>query len=300
MNKHSPRFPVEMMSKALGVSRGGYYKWLKKNAQDSTLAASDQCLNKEIKAVFEHSKSTYGSPRVYQKLQTLAVGLRVSKSTVARRMKALGLAARNRKRKYVVTTQSDHPYAASPNLLDRQFGVEQINQVWVSDITYIATDQGWRYLTIILDLGDRSVVSWALSTTLHAQSSVIKAFKEAVEKRNISKNSGLMFHSDRGVQYACEDFRSLLNQYKVTQSMSRKGNCWDNAVTESFFHTLKGHVVHGSVFSTRKEANAVLFDYIEIYYNRVRRHSANGWLSPEAFEQKYIKSLEGLVVHDTV
>ena len=239
MNKHSPRFPVEMMSKALGVSRGGYYKWLKKNAQDSTLAASDQCLNKEIKAVFEHSKSTYGSPRVYQKLQTLADGLSVSKSTVARRMKALGLAARNRKRKYVVTTQSDHPYAASPNLLDRQFGVEQINQVWVSDITYIATDQGWRYLTIILDLGDRSVVSWALSTTLHAQSSVIKAFKEAVEKRNISKNSGLMFHSDRGVQYACEDFRSLLNQYKVTQSMSRKGNCWDNAVAESFFKTIK-------------------------------------------------------------
>jgi transposase InsO family protein len=287
MNKHSPRFPVEMMSKALGVSRGGYYKWLKKNAQDSTLAASDQCLNKEIKAVFEHSKSTYGSPRVYQKLQTLADGLSVSKSTVARRMKALGLAARNRKRKYVVTTQSDHPYAASPNLLDRQFGVEQINQVWVSDITYIATDQGWRYLTIILDLGDRSVVSWALSTTLHAQSSVIKAFKEAVEKRNISKNSGLMFHSDRGVQYACEDFRSLLNQYKVTQSMSRKGNCWDNAVAESFFKTIKTEELDQHQLIKAEQLFSLIFKYIDGWYNTQRIHSAlNGKTPWEVFYEK--------------
>lgn len=287
MNKHSPRFPVEMMSKALGVSRGGYYKWLKKNAQDSTLAASDQCLNKEIKAVFEHSKSTYGSPRVYQKLQTLADGLSVSKSTVARRMKALGLAARNRKRKYVVTTQSDHPYAASPNLLDRQFGVEQINQVWVSDITYITTDQGWRYLTIILDLGDRSVVSWALSTTLHAQSSVIKAFKEAVEKRNISKNSGLMFHSDRGVQYACEDFRSLLNQYKVTQSMSRKGNCWDNAVAESFFKTIKTEELDQHQLIKAEQLFSLIFKYIDGWYNTQRIHSAlNGKTPWEVFYEK--------------
>ena len=287
MNKHSPRFPVEMMSKALGVSRGGYYKWLKKNAQDSTLAASDQCLNKEIKAVFEHSKSTYGSPRVYQKLQTLADGLSVSKSTVARRMKALGLAARNRKRKYVVTTQSDHPYAASPNLLDRQFGVEQINQVWVSDITYIATDQGWRYLTIILDLGDRSVVSWALSNTLHAQSSVIKAFKEAVEKRNISKNSGLMFHSDRGVQYACEDFRSLLNQYKVTQSMSRKGNCWDNAVAESFFKTIKTEELDQHLLIKAEQLFSLIFKYIDGWYNTQRIHSAlNGKTPWEVFYEK--------------
>ena len=287
MNKHSPRFPVEMMSRALGVSRGGYYKWLKKNAQDSTLAASDQCLNKEIKAVFEHSKSTYGSPRVYQKLQTLADGLSVSKSTVARRMKALGLAARNRKRKYVVTTQSDHPYAASPNLLDRQFGVEQINQVWVSDITYIATDQGWRYLTIILDLGDRSVVSWALSNTLHAQSSVIKAFKEAVEKRNISKNSGLMFHSDRGVQYACEDFRSLLNQYKVTQSMSRKGNCWDNAVAESFFKTIKTEELDQHQLIKAEQLFSLIFKYIDGWYNTQRIHSAlNGKTPWEVFYEK--------------
>lgn len=287
MNKHSPRFPVEMMSKALGVSRGGYYKWLKKNVQDSTLAASDQCLNKEIKAVFEHSKSTYGSPRVHQKLQTLAVGLSVSKSTVARRMKALGLAARNRKRKYVVTTQSDHPYAASPNLLDRQFGVEQINQVWVSDITYIATDQGWRYLTIILDLGDRSVVSWALSTTLHAQSSVIKAFKEAVEKRNISKNSGLMFHSDRGVQYACEDFRSLLNQYKVTQSMSRKGNCWDNAVAESFFKTIKTEELDQHPLIKAEQLFSLIFKYIDGWYNTQRIHSAlNGKTPWQVFYEK--------------
>lgn len=287
MNKHSPRFPVEMMSKALGVSRGGYYKWLKKNAQDTTLASSAQCLNKEIKAVFEQSKSTYGSPRVYQKLQALAGSLSVSKSTVARRMKALGLAARNRKRKYVVTTQSDHPYAASPNLLDRQFCVEQINQVWVSDITYIATDQGWRYLTIILDLGDRSVVSWALSDSLHAQPSVIKAFKEAVEKRNISMNSGLMFHSDRGVQYACEDFRSLLNQYKVTQSMSRKGNCWDNAVAESFFKTIKTEELDRHPKIKAERLFSLVFKYIDGWYNTLRIHSAlNGKTPWEVFYEK--------------
>ena len=287
MNKHSARFPVEMMSKALGVSRSGYYKWLKKKDQDSTLATSDQCLNKEIKAVFEHSKSTYGSPRVYQKLQNLTGGLSVSKSTVARRMKALGLTARSRKRKYVVTTQSDHPYAASPNLLDRQFGVEQINQVWVSDITYIETDQGWRYLTIILDLGDRSIVSWALSTTLHAQSSVIKAFKEAVEKRNISKNSGLMFHSDRGVQYACEDFRSLLNHYKVTQSMSRKGNCWDNAVAESFFKTIKTEELYQHPLIKAEQLFSLIFKYIDGWYNTQRIHSAlNGKTPWEVFYEK--------------
>ena len=287
MKRHSPRFPVEMMSKALGISRGGYYKWLRKEAQRSTLTAPDQSLNREIKAVFENSKSTYGSPRVCQKLQTLVGGLNVSKSTVARRMKALGLSARKCKRKYVVTTQSDHQYAASPNLLDRQFTVEHLNKVWVSDITYIATDQGWRYLTVILDLGDRAVVSWALSKTLHAQHSVIKAFKEAVEKRSISKNSGLMFHSDRGVQYACEEFRALLAQYNLTQSMSRKGNCWDNAVAESFFKTIKTEELDRHPLIKADQLFSLIFKYIDGWYNTQRIHSAlNGKTPWEVFYEK--------------
>jgi transposase InsO family protein len=276
-----------MMSKALGVSRGGYYKWLRKEAQRPRLAAPDQSLNREIKAVFENSKSTYGSPRVCQKLQTMVGDLSVSKSTVARRMKALGLAARKRKRKYVVTTQSDHQYVASSNLLNRQFTVEQVNKVWVSDITYIATDQGWRYLTVILDLGDRAVVSWALSETLHAQHTVIKTFNEAVEKRNISRNSGLMFHSDRGVQYACEEFRDLLGKYNVNQSMSRKGNCWDNAVAESFFKTIKTEELDRHPLIKAKLLFSLVFRYIDGWYNTQRIHSAlNGKTPWEVFYEK--------------
>jgi transposase InsO family protein len=195
------------------------------------------------------------------------------------------------------TTDSNHRLPTAPNLLERQFTVIQPNKVWTTDITYIRTKQGWLYLCVMLDLFSRRIVGWQTSHRIDRQL-VCDTFNYAMARQGYP--TGVMVHSDQGSQYCSRDFRALLLTNDCIQSMSRRGNCWDNAVTESFFHTLKGHVVHGSVFATRKEANAVLFDYIEIYYNRVRRHSANGWLSPEAFEKKYFKNLEGFVVHDTV
>lgn len=282
MKEYSFRFPVEMMSRALGVSRGGYYKWLKFSYLKDVHAGLDQ----HIKVIFEKSRRTYGSPRVSAQLKASYREKRVSPATVARRMQVMGLVARP-KRKYVNTTDSDHGLIASPNLLDRQFNVEQVNKVWVSDITYIATNKGWRYLTVILDLGDRSVVSWALSETMHSECTVIKAFLEAIKNRGISTESGLMFHSDRGVQYVCSDFRTILDEYKVVQSMSRKGNCWDNAVAESFFKTIKTEELYRYKVINANDLNTLIFRYIEGWYNTQRIHSAlNGKTPWEAFYEK--------------
>ena len=181
----------------------------------------------------------------------------------------------------------------APNLLDRQFTVLKPNIVWTTDITYIRTQQGWLYLCVILDLFSRRIIGWQTSIRMDRQL-VCDAFNYAMARQGYPR--GVMVHSDQGSQYCSRDFRALLLMNHSTQSMSRRGNCWDNAVTESFFHTLKGHIVNGSIFSTRKEANNILFEYIEVYYNRIRRHSANGWISPEAFEQNYLRNLEGMTV----
>ena len=284
MKEYSSRFPVEMMSRVLGVSRGGYYKWLK----FSHLNDGHTELDKQIKTVFEKSRRTYGSPRVMEQLKVSFTEKSVSKATVARRMQILGLMARP-KQKYVHTTDSSHGLAESPNLLDRNFDVDQVNKVWVSDITYIPTNRGWRYLTAILDLGDRSVVAWALSETMHAECTVIKAFLLAVENRGIGTNSGLMFHSDRGVQYVCDDFRTILAEYNVVQSMSRKGNCWDNAPTESWFNSFKNERVHGVRYATHADMKAASFEYIEVFYNRKRQHSTLGYRSPIQFLENWIR-----------
>lgn len=285
MKEYLSRFPVEMMSRVLGVSRGGYYKWLK----FSYLKDSPSELDKQIKTVFEKSRRTYGSPRVLEQLKMSFTEKSVSKATVARRMQSLGLMARP-KQKYVHTTDSSHGLAESPNLLDRNFDVDQVNKVWVSDITYIPTNRGWRYLTVILDLGDRSVVSWALSATMHAEDTVIKAFWAAVKNRSIHAESGLMFHSDRGVQYVCNDFRNILAEYKVVQSMSRKGNCWDNAVAESFFKTIKTEELYRYKLINADNLYTLVFKYIDGWYNTQRIHSAlNGKTPWEAFIEKTLK-----------
>ena len=285
MKQHTNRFSVEMMSKALGVSRSGYYKWLKTNqVKESRLK-----LDEGIKAVFKDSKCRYGSPRVCEQLNKKCTDKGVSASTVARRMYVLGLVARP-KRKYVHTTDSGHDLSVSPNLLDRNFEVEEVNTVWVSDITYILTDEGWRYLTVILDLADRAVVGWVLSQTMHAHCTVVPAFKQAVERRRVRPHSGLMFHSDRGVQYACEDFRAILADYGITQSMSRKGNCWDNAVAESFFKTIKTEELNRFKLIEANQLNSLIFKYIEGWYNTQRIHSAlNGMCPWEAFYEKTSK-----------
>jgi len=282
MRQYSSRYPVELMSRVLGVSRSGYYKWVKNNA----LVDRRSGLDKQIEQVFELSKGTYGSPRVALQLNKVASENKVSVATVARRMHVLGLAARV-KRKYVHTTDSKHNLRVSPNLLDRNFDVKQVNTVWVSDLTYIPTDKGWRYLTVIMDLADRAVVGWTMSQTMYAQDTVIAALKQAIYRRSIQPNCGLMFHSDRGVQYACDEFRAILSHYAITQSMSRKGNCWDNAVAESFFKTIKTEELNNHQLIQADRINSLIFKYIEGWYNTQRIHSALNGKSPwEAFYEK--------------
>lgn len=285
MKKNTHRFPVEMMSKALGVSRSGYYKWLKIIIIGSIHAELDE----EIRKEFENSKGTYGSPRICSKLSPTVMEKGVSRSTVARRMKAMKLVARPR-RKYVVTTDSKHDFRISDNLLDRKFNCEEVNKVWVGDITYIRTDKGWRYLTTVIDLADRSVVGWALSDTMHAQHTSVEALKKALKSRYIGKISGLMFHSDRGIQYACDEFRYLLEEYQIVQSMSGKGNCWDNAVAESFFKTIKTEELDQYATINAERLYSLVFRYIEGWYNTLRIHSALKWKTPsEIFNEKRLK-----------
>ena len=267
-----------MMSKVLKVSTSGYYKW-KRNHKVNEKKYTD--IDKQIKKVFNSSTETYGSPRIAQ-----ALGFIVSKNTIARRMSALKLFARP-KRKYVVTTDSNHGFKIAPNLLDRNFKVDQPNRVWVSDITYIRANNHWMYLTVILDLADRMIVGWALSRTMTAHQTVMTAFQNAVNNRKLPKDSKLLFHSDRGVQYACKEFRSLLTEYGSIQSMSRKANCWDNAVAESFFKTLKIECTNRYIFINEKVLNTVLFRYIDGWYNTVRIHSSLGGKSPlQMFKSK--------------
>lgn len=241
----------------------------------------------DLKAVYWQHHARLGAPSLVHDMHDLSYS--ISERTVGRMLRKLGLRSKIA-RKHKHTTDSNHRLPVAPNLLDRQFTVTQPNNVWTTDITYIRTKQGWLYLCVMLDLFSRRIVGWQTSSRIDRQL-VCDAFNYAMARQGYPTN--VMIHSDQGSQYCSRDFRALLLRNTCIQSMSRKGNCWDNAVTESFFHTLKGHVVHDSVFSTRKEANSVLFEYIEIYYNRIRRHSANGWLSPEAFEQNYLKSLEG-------
>ena len=267
----------------LGVSPSGYYAW--RHRQVKT-----QQKYHDLKTVYWQHHARLGAPSLVYDMRD--IGYKLSARTVGRMLQTLGLRSKVC-RKYRYTTDSNHRLPVAPNLLDRQFNVSQPNKVWTTDITYIRTKAGWLYLCVMLDLFSRRIVGWQTSHRIDRQL-VCEALTAAMARQGYPV--GVMVHSDQGSQYCSRDFRIVLRDNHAIQSMSRRGNCWDNAVTESFFHTLKGHVVHGSLFATRKEVNSVLFEYIEIYYNRIRRHSANGWLSPEAFEQKYFKNLEGTAV----
>ncbi|MFN7327014.1 MAG: IS3 family transposase [Chitinophagales bacterium] len=284
MKRNERKYPVEMMSRSLGVSRSGYYKWLNKSHIDKQFR-----LDEQIKQLFLESKCRYGSPRITTMLHRTAPTVSVSRSSIARRMRKLGVYAR-KSRKYTHTTDSKHNLKISPNLLDRQFNVQDLNKVWVSDITYIGTTKGWVYLTVVLDLADRAIVGWSLSETLHAEPTVIEALKMALVKRRITRNSGLMFHSDRGIQYACQDFRAVLKRFGIEQSMSRKGNCWDNAVAESFFKTIKTEELDRYKQIDAKEIKSLVFKYIEGWYNTNRIHGSLDGKTPwEAFYEKSTK-----------
>jgi putative transposase len=267
-------FTIERMCKVLDVSKSAYYSW--KHNKGLKHVKHHVLLLEEIKNVFKESYSVYGSPRITQSL--LSKGIQVSKATVARVMSKNNIHSKVRK-KFKVTTDSNHKYDASPNVLDRNFNPQELNQVWVSDITYLRVGNSWCYLTIIMDLADRMVIAWNLSNNMTTSDTIIKTWNKALEVRKIVKP--LIFHSDRGVQYACGDFREALGKSKfITQSMSRKGNCWDNAVAESFFKTLKSEFVNHYSFFNYDQAYRLIFQYLEGWYNTRRKHSSLNYLSP--------------------
>lgn len=275
MKEHDHIFPIGKMSEVLQVSRSGYYRWLKSGPSKRTVENRE--LSEQIRGIHARSRQTYGSPRITAELN--ARNINVSRPRVARLMKEAGIRS-NVTRKYrVCTTDSKHGFLIAPNLLDRDFKVGEIGKVWVSDITYIPTVQGWLYLTTVIDLGDRKVIGWALSTNMTAKDTSVAAWRMAVVNRPIT--SKLIFHSDRGVQYACTEFTDILKAYTtVERSMSRKGNCWDNAVAESFFKSMKSEWTKWYRYQTFKQAELSVFEYIETWYNVHRRHSALNYMTP--------------------
>jgi len=260
------------MCSTLCVSKSAYYEWRKIEPNKKKINS----LAEEVFKVFRASKSTYGSPRICEELKE--AGIDVSKSTIARIMNRLDIQARPR-RKFVHTTDSKHDHKVFDNILNRMFDSQQVNQKWVSDITYILTDQGWVYLTVILDLADRMIVSWSISKDMTARNTTVACLLKALKRRRIDKE--MIFHSDRGVQYCCTEFRKILESKAcIKQSMSRKGNCWDNAPAESFFKTLKVEWTSKFQYKDIEEAHRSIFDYIERWYNTKRKHSSLGYMAP--------------------
>jgi transposase InsO family protein len=266
------------MCHVLEVSRAGYYAWL--GRPESPRAARQSEVLERIRQIHRDSRETYGSPRVHRALE--AKGVACCENTVAKLMRRAGVRAATARRFVVRTTDSRHGHAVAENALDRRFEPGDPDRTWVGDITYIATGEGWLYLAAVLDLGSRKVVGWA--TADHLRSELIeRALLNALEHRRPS--GPVLHHSDRGVQYACDDYQELLRGNGLEVSMSRKGNCWDNAAMESFFGTLKQELVHRETYTTREEARRSLFEYIEVFYNRQRLHSTLGYLSPVQYEE---------------
>lgn len=281
---HRQEYAVKTMCRALSVSECGYYAWRKrpKSEREQKNEALTQC----IQQIFEDNRQIYGSPRIHVELKDL--GVTCSRKRVARLMRAAGVSAQQ-KRRHVRTTDSSHKNPVADNHLNREFTATEPNTRWVGDITGIETGQGWLYLAVILDLYSRKVVGWSMS--LHRDEELVeKALQMALLQRR--PKPGLMHHTDRGSQYTSQAYQALLADAGITCSMSRKGNCWDNAPTESFFGTLKREWTHRHTYHTQSQARQSIFDYIETFYNRKRRHSALGYLSPVAYEQRNRKELE--------
>jgi transposase InsO family protein len=264
----------------LGVTRAGYYTWEKRREKPPGPRASRRAeLAEQIRSAHEESRCTYGSPRVYHELR--ARGVEVCENTVAKVMRQEGIRSKVRRRFKVRTTDSSHAHAVAPNVLDRDFGADAPDRKWAADITYVATDQGWLYLAVVLDLCSRKVVGWAMADHLRAELCT-DALEMALERRRPA--GGLLHHSDRGVQYACGEYRDLLRSQGIECSMSRRGDCYDNAVVESFFKTLKAELVYHEHYATREQARRSVFEYLEVFYNRKRLHSSLGYQTPEQFE----------------
>lgn len=277
IEEHLQEFPVARACGVLVVSRAGYYAWLKRPV--SARAQRRVELAVTIKAVHQENRGVYGSPRVFQVLK--ARGEEVCENTVAAVMHDHEIRAKT-KRKFVPrTTDSKHGRPVAPNVLDRQFEAESPDRKWVVDITYIPTGEGWLYLAGVLDLCSRKIVGWSMADHMRAELAT-DALSMAVTHR--CPAAGLLHHSDRGVQYACDDYQHLLKSHGMELSMSGKGECWDNAVMESFWSSLKNELVNHEQYSTREQARRSIFEYIEVFYNRKRLHSSIGYQSPEAFE----------------
>lgn len=273
---HRREFQVRLMCRVLEVSRGGFYLWLKRPASRRSV---ENCrLLLEIRAIHKASRETYGSPRVHAQLQSPSKSC--GRNRVARLMRENGIRAK-RKRKFRATTDSKHNSPVQENILGRRFDVETPNKAWVGDITYIPTQEGWLYLAALMDLHSRRIVGWCMDNRI-SRHLVARALEMACFQR--SPEPGLLHHSDRGSQYASHDYQKLLKDHGIVCSMSRKGNCWDNAAMESFFSTLKMELVYHRNYESRAQAQADIFDYIEVFYNRQRLHSALGYRSPAAFE----------------
>lgn len=270
-------FGVEKMCRVLAVSRSGFYHW--RHGGESQRAMENRILLVHILKAYETNKGRYGSPRITAVLHDQ--GYSCSRPRIARIMRRNGIKAKTR-RKFKVTTDAHHNYPVAPNLLQQKFRSEAPHRIWVSDITYIRTLEGWLYLTVILDLFNRKITGWSMHDRLHAKHTTLPALQMAFKR--YQPLPGLVFHSDRGVQYSCDEFVAGLRGFKAIQSMSGKGSCYDNAVAESFFRTLKTELVYHESYRTRMEAKSSLFEYMEGFYNLVRKHSYLGYRSPVQFE----------------
>ncbi len=279
VHQHRFQFSIATLCRRLNVSPSGYRHW--REYPISIREQRDQALVIHLKQIHRECKSTYGYRRMYHAARLH--GLTVGRNRVHRLMRIHGIMARY-KRKYKTTTDSRHTLPVASNLLNRQFNVSAPNQVWVSDITYIPTQEGWLYLATTLDLYSRKIVGWAMDQRMQ-KSLVIRALQMALHNRRPNPLQRLMHHSDRGSQYASKLFQKLLKVNDIRCSMSRKGNCWDNAVAESFFHTLKEELVHHQRYKTRDDARQSIFEYIEVFYNQHRLHSSLGYRSPDQFER---------------
>lgn len=278
IQKHDRRVPIRLMCRALAVSAAGYYAW--KDRPESCRARHNRILLSEIRVIHRASRETYGSPSIWDALMKRGHG--VGKHRIARLMRIEGIRAKTVK-KWRATTQSNHQMPVASNTLNRQFTIEAPNRVWAGDITYVWTTEGWLYLAVVLDLYSRAVIGWAMGTRLTGDLAQ-DALTMALQHR--TPTTGLLHHSDRGSQYAATKYQHLLATHGITSSMSRQGNCWDNACVESFFGTLKRELIYHRQYRTRDEATQDIFEYIEVFYNRLRRHSTLGYYSPAEFEAR--------------
>jgi len=276
IHSHEIQFAVRMMCGAMRVSASSYYQW--RNGEPSVRCQARTQLDAQVQQAFSAEKGRAGAPRLTRRLKTH--GQTAGHNQVAQSLRRQGLRAKGA-RKYKATTNSHHSLPVAPNLLQQDFSAERPNQKWVSDITYLATDEGWLYLAVVLDLYSRKVVGWSMSERMTA-TLVCDALKMAIFRRHRPRN--VIVHSDRGSQYCSREHRQLLTDHGLICSMSKKGDCFDNAAMESWNHSLKVEAIHGERFVTRDQAKAQVFDYIEVYYNRQRLHSTLGYLSPVEFE----------------